>query len=331
MTPKFRYRLAILLAPLLCAASLLSGTPTSAQNWPTKPIRLIIPYPPGGQTDIVGRWLGARLSDALGQPVVIDNRAGAQGIIGMTVAKNAEPDGYTFVYSNVSISLINRFAHAKLPYDVLTDFEPVSLIGDTTLGLAVPANAGLDSLDALVRYVKANPGKTSFASFGVGSSAHIYGEMFNGAAGLDMLHVAYRGTAPATADVVAGVVLAGYIDFASLGPMVDAGKLKVLAVTGTQRWPLYPDFPTFAELGYPLNLAGWAGIMAPKGTPRQIVDRMSQEIAKQLRTPEGRKDMLEKGGIIANGSSPEEFAALLVRDAPRWGEAFARSGVKPQE
>ena len=280
---------------------------------------------------MVGRWLGARLSAVLGQQVVMDNRVGAQGIVGMSAAKGAAPDGYTFVYSNVSISLINRYAHARLPYDALTDFEPVSLLGYTTLGLAVPQASGLKTLDELVRHVKANPGKTTYASFGIGSTAHIYGEMFNGAAGLDMAHVPYKGTAPATLDVAAGRATAGYIDFASMGPMIQGGKLVVLAVTGTQRWPQQPNVPTFGELGYPLDLPGWAGIMAPKGTPQPIVERMSQEIARIMQTPEGKADMIDKGGIIAVGSTPGEFTERLRRDAPRWGEAFARSGVKPQE
>ena len=202
-----------LMFSLVCCA--VPSAPALAQAWPAKPIRLIIPYPPGGQTDIVGRWLGGKLATALGQPIVIDNRVGAQGIVGMSAAKAAEADGYTYVYSNVSISLINRYAHAKLPYDVLTDFEPVSLIGYTTLGLAVPAESGLKTLADLIRYVKANPGKTTFASFGIGSTAHIYGEMLNGAANLDMAHVPYKGTAPATIDLVAGRATAGYIDFST--------------------------------------------------------------------------------------------------------------------
>ncbi|MGE0873103.1 MAG: Bug family tripartite tricarboxylate transporter substrate binding protein [Burkholderiales bacterium] len=321
-------------AALLCAFSAfaaLQASPALSQAWPTKPVRLIIPYPPGGQTDIVGRWLGAKLAPVLGQQFVMENRAGAGGILAMNAAKAAEPDGYTFVYTNVSISLINRFAYAKLPYDVLTDFEPVSLIGYTTLGLAVPTTSGIKSLAELIRYVKANPGKTSFASFGKGSTAHIYGEMLNGAAGLDMTHVPYKGTAPATIDVVAGRTTAGFIDFSSMGAMIQAGKLGVLAVTGTQRWPQHPDVPTFGELGYPLDLPGWAAIVAPKGTPRAITDRLSQEIGKLMRTPEGKKDMVEKGGIIAVGSTPAELAEVLKRDAPRWGQAFERSGVKPQE
>ena len=318
-----------LMFSLVCCA--VPSAPALAQAWPAKPIRLIIPYPPGGQTDIVGRWLGGKLATALGQPIVIDNRVGALGIVGMSAAKAAEADGYTYVYSNVSISLINRYAHAKLPYDVLTDFEPVSLIGYTTLGLAVPAESGLKTLADLIRYVKANPGKTTFASFGIGSTAHIYGEMLNGAANLDMAHVPYKGTAPATVDLVAGRATAGYIDFSSMGAMIQAGRLTVLAVTGTRRWPVYPDVPTFGELGFPLDLPGWAGIMAPKGTPRAVIERMGQEIARSLKTPEGQKDLVEKGGIIAVGSTPAEFADVLKRDAPRWGEAFARSGVKPQE
>jgi tripartite-type tricarboxylate transporter receptor subunit TctC len=302
-----------------------------AQAWPAKPIRLVIPYPPGGQTDIVGRWLGNKLSPVLGQPIVIDNKAGAQGIVGMTAAKSSDPDGYNFIYSNASITIINKFAHAKLPYDGLADFETVTLMGFTPLGLAVTPALGVKNLDELIRYVKANPGKTSFASFGNGSTAHMYGEMLNGAAGLDMLHVPYKGTAPAMADVVAGRATAGYIDFSTMGSMIQAGKLQVLAVTGTRRWPVYPDVPTFGEAGFPLDMAGWAGIMAPKGTPRAAIERMSVEINRIIQSPEGTKDLLEKGGIIAAGTTPAEFTDMIKRDMPRWGEAFKRSGVKPQE
>ena len=316
--------LAILFAAVPVSASL-------AQAWPAKPIRLVIPYPPGGQTDIVGRWLGNKLSPVLGQPIVIDNKAGAQGIVGMTAAKSSDPDGYNFIYSNASITIINKFAHAKLPYDGLTDFDTVTLMGFTPLGLAVTPALGVKNLEELIRYVKANPGKTSFASFGNGSTAHMYGEMLNGAAGLDMLHVPYKGTAPAMADVVAGRASAGYIDFSTMGSMIQAGKLQVLAVTGTRRWPVYPDVPTFAEAGYPLDMAGWAGIMAPKGTPRAVIERMSVEINRIIQSAEGTKDLLEKGGIIAAGTTPAEFTDMIKRDMPRWGEAFKRSGVKPQE
>lgn len=318
----------------LFLALLFAAVPVSAsfaQAWPAKPIRLVIPYPPGGQTDIVGRWLGNKLSPVLGQPIVIDNKAGAQGILGMTAAKSSDPDGYNFIYSNASITIINKFAHAKLPYDGLTDFDTVTLMGFTPLGLAVTPALGVKNLGELIRYVKANPGKTSFASFGNGSTAHMYGEMLNGAAGLDMLHVPYKGTAPAMADVVAGRASAGYIDFSTMGSMIQAGKLQVLAVTGTRRWPVYPDVPTFAEAGYPLDMAGWAGIMAPKGTPRAAIERMSVEINRIIQSAEGTKDLLEKGGIIAVGTTPAEFTDMIKRDMPRWGEAFKRSGVKPQE
>jgi len=319
-----RFFLALLLAAV-------PGAMVSAQTWPAKPIRLVIPYPPGGQTDIVGRWLGSKLSPVLGQPIVIDNKAGAQGILGMQAAKAADPDGYNFIYSNASITIINKFAYAKLPYDGLADFETVTLMGFTPLGLAVTPALGVKNLEELIRYVKANPGKTSFASFGSGSTAHMYGEMLNAAAGLDMLHVPYKGTAPAMADVVGERATAGYIDFSTMGSMIQAGKLRVLAVTGTRRWPVYPDVPTFGEAGFPLDMAGWAGIMAPKGTPRAVVDRMSTEINRIIQSPEGTKDLLEKGGIIAVGTTPAEFTEMIKRDMPRWGEAFKRSGVKPQE
>jgi tripartite-type tricarboxylate transporter receptor subunit TctC len=324
------------LALLVASAALVAAGTAWAQatNWPIpgKPIRIVLPFPAGSGTDGNVRTIAKQLQDQLGgHPVIVDNKPGAGTFIGAQEVARATPDGHTLLYTIVITHTQNPHLYAKLPYDALTDFEPVSLLGFTTLGLAVPQASGLKTLDELVRHVKANPGKTTYASFGIGSTAHIYGEMFNGAAGLDMAHVPYKGTAPATVDVAAGRATAGYIDFASMGPMIQGGKLLVLAVTGTQRWPQQPTVPTFGELGYPLDLPGWAGIMAPKSTPRLIIERMSQEITKIMQTAEGKADMLEKGGIIAVGSTPGEFADRLQRDAPRWGEAFAKSGVKPQE
>jgi tripartite-type tricarboxylate transporter receptor subunit TctC len=302
----------------------------AAQAWPNKPIRLIVPYPPGGQTDIVSRWLGEQLQPVLGQPIVIENRAGAQGIVGLTATKQAAPDGYTFTYANGSNLIINQFAYTKLPYAPLQDFEMVTQLGLASLGMVVPTSSGIKSVDDFVKSVKANPGKATFASFGAGSSSHLYGEMLKGFTKTDMVHVAYKGAGPAVQDIVAGVASMGIQDFAATGPFLQSGRLTLLAVTGPKRWPLYPDVKTFAELGYPLDLAGWNGIVAPKGTPKEIVERMSAEINKIIQSEAGRKRILELG-LLATGTTPAEFLDLMRSDTPRWGEVFKASGIKPEE
>jgi tripartite-type tricarboxylate transporter receptor subunit TctC len=323
MTAPLRWLAALLLAVLPLAQA-------HAQAWPNKPIRWIVPYPPGGQTDIISRWLGERLQTVLGQPIVIENRAGAQGIVGLQALKQSPADGYTVAYANVSNLAINQFAYVKLPYDPLEDFEFVSQIGLSSLGMVVPSSLGLKSVDDFVAHVRRNPGKTTFASFGAGSSSHLYGEMLKGAAKLDMVHVPYKGAGPAVQDIVGGNATMGIQDFAATGPFLQSGRLTLLAVTGPQRWPLYGDVRTFAEQGYPLDLAGWNGIVAPRGTPPAVVERLSQEINRIIQSPEGRQKILEMG-LLATGTTPAEFRAILTRDLPRWGEVFKASGVQPQQ
>ena len=298
-----------------------------AQNWPDKPVRLISPYPPGGQTDIVSRFLAERLSSVFGQPVIVENKVGAQGIVGLEAAKNAAPDGYTFVYTNVSNISINPHIYPTLPYDALKDFAPVTQLGLTVLGMVVPPSLGVKTLPEFIAYAKANPGKMSFASFGTGSTSHIYGEMLKGAAGIDMVHVPYKGAGPATQDVIAGHAQMGINDFAASGPHVRAGKLIALAVTGPTRWPALPEVQTFVEQGYPLELTGWNGIMAPAKTSKAIVERMSAEINRIIQSPAGREQML-KLGLLATGTTPDEFADVIRRDTPRWGEMIRRANIK---
>ena len=289
-----------------------------SQNWPDKPVRLVSPYPPGGQTDLVSRFLAERLSPVLGQTVVVENKAGAQGIVGLEAVKNSPPDGYTFVYVNVSNISINPHVHAKLPYDGLRDFAPVSQIGLSVLAMVVPASLGPKTLAEFIAYARSNPQKVSFASFGTGSTSHIYGEMLNGSAGINMLHVPYKGAGPATQDVVAGHAQMAIQDFAAVGPFVRSGRLIALAVTGPKRWPAFPDLQTFAEQGQPLDIAGWNGIMAPANTPRPIVERMSAEINRVIQSPDGRERMLQMG-LLATGTTPEEFA-----------EVIRKAGIKPE-
>jgi tripartite-type tricarboxylate transporter receptor subunit TctC len=318
-------------AALLAAAALsLAATSSSfAQAWPDKPVKLIAPYPPGGQTDLVSRFLADRLTPALGQTVIVENKTGAQGIVGLEAVKNSAPDGYAFVYVNVSNISINPHVHAKLPYDGLRDFAPVSQIGLSVLAMVVPPALGPRTLAEFIAYTKANPGKVSFASFGTGSTSHIYGEMLKGSAGIDMTHVPYKGAGPATQDVVAGHAQMAIQDFAAVGPFVRSGRLIALAVTGPKRWPAFPDLRTFAELGQPLDIAGWNGIMAPANTPKAIVERMSAEINKVIQSADGRDRMLQMG-LLATGTTPDEFAEVIRRDTPRWGEVIRKAGIKPE-
>ncbi len=305
------------------------STISNAQQWPNKPIRIIVPYPPGGQTDIITRWLGEKLAPVLGQPVLAENRAGAQGIVGLEAAKNAAPDGYTFVYSNVSNISLNPHMHEKLPYDGQKDFAPVTQLGLSVLAMVVPASLGPKTLKEFVAWAKANQGKVSFASFGNGSTSHVYGEMLKGAAGFDMVHVPYRGAGPAVQDIMAGHASTGIHDLASVGPHVASGKLVALAVTGPRRWPALPELPTFVEQGYALDIAGWNGIMAPAGTPQPVLDRMSAEINRIIQAPEGREQIL-KYGLLVTGTTPAEFADIIRRDTPKWGEVIKKAGIKAQ-
>ena len=317
------FRLALVLVALALSPF------ASAQNWPDKPVRLVAPYPPGGQTDLVARFLAERLTPVLGQTVVVENKAGAQGIVGLEAIKNAAPDGYSFVYVNVSNISINPHVHAKLPYDGLRDFAPVSQIGLSVLAMVVPAGLGPKTLAEFITYAKANAGKVSFASFGTGSTSHIYGEMLKGTAGIDMVHVPYKGAGPATQDVVAGHAQMAIQDFAAVGPFVRSGRLIALAVTGPKRWPAFPELRTFAEQGQPLDIAGWNGIMAPANTPKPILDRMSSEINRIIQSPDGREKMLQMG-LLATGTTPEEFAEVIRRDTPRWGEVIRKAGIKAE-
>ena len=260
---------------------------------------------------------------------MVENKTGAQGIVGIEAAKNSPADGYTFVYANVSNISINPHVYEKLPYDGLRDLAPVTQLGLTVLAMVVPSTLNVKSLKEFIEYSKANRGKVSFASFGAGSTSHIYGEMLKGAAGIEMTHVPYKGAGPAVQDTMAGHTQMAIQDLGSVGPHVASGRLVALAVTGPKRWPLLPDLPTFAELGYPLDIAGWNGIMAPAATPRPIIERMSAEINRVIQSPEGREQML-KFGLLATGTSPGEFAEVIRRDTPRWGEVIRKAGIKPQ-
>ena len=317
-----------MLAVLAGGLVLLAGN-AFAQAWPNKPIRLIAPYPPAGQTDVVSRYFADKLSAVLGQQVIVENKPGAQGMVGAEIAKNAAPDGYTFLYVNSSMMCINPFVYKKLPYDGFKDFVPVTQHGLAPLAMVVPPSLGLKSVKDFVEWARQRKGKVSFASFGTGSSSHIWGEMLNQAEKLEMTHVPYKGAGPAIQDTLAGHIPMTIQDLAAGGPAIFSGKLTPLAVTSTVRWPRLPDVPTFEQAGYKIDLVGWNAILAPAGTPRDIVDRMSAEIRKLVQTPEGKEKLLDMG-LLATGTTSAELAEIMRTGCAAWGDAVKRAGVEPE-
>ena len=314
---------------VLAGALLLLAAEANAQAWPNKPIKLVAPYPPGGQTDVVSRYFAERLSGVLGQQVIVENKAGAQGMVGAELVKNAAPDGYTFIYVNSSMMCINPVVYKKLPYDGFKDFVPVTQHGLAPLMMVVPPTLGPKSVKEFVVWANERKGKVNFASFGTGSSSHIWGEMLNQAEKLDMTHVPYKGAAPAIQDTLAGHIPMTIQDLAASGPAISGGKLTPLAVTSTVRWPRLPDVPTFGEAGYNIGLVGWNGILAPAGTPKEIVERVSAEIRKLVRTPEGKEKLLDMG-LLATGTTPMEMTEIMKTGCAAWGDAVKRAGVEPE-
>jgi tripartite-type tricarboxylate transporter receptor subunit TctC len=313
----------------LAGGLLLFAADASAQAWPAKPIKLIAPYPPGGQTDVVSRYFAEKLSGVLGQQVIVENKAGAQGMVGAELAKNAAPDGYTFVYVNSSMMCINPYVYKKLPYDGFKDFAAVTQHGLAPLVMVTPPSLGLKSVKDFVAWARDRKGKVNYASFGNGSSSHIWGEMLNQAEKLDMTHVPYKGAGPAIQDTLAGHIPMTIQDLAASGPSISGGKLSPLAVTSTVRWPRLPDVPTFEEAGYKINLVGWNGIMAPAGTPKEITERMSAEIRKLVQTPEGKEKLLDMG-LFATGTTSAEMTEIMKTGCAAWGEAVKHAGVEPE-
>jgi tripartite-type tricarboxylate transporter receptor subunit TctC len=311
----------------------LAAPPTVARAqdaaWPSRPIRLIAPYPPGGQTDIVARWLAERLRPVLPQPLVIENRAGAQGMIGTQFALAQPADGYTVLYVNASTTLINPIVHANPGYDTLRDMAPVVQMGTAALVLTVRPDRGLKTLADLIALAKRRPGELTYASFGIGSASHLYGSMLEKAAGIQMSHVPYRGSAPAVLDVVAGNAFLSINDEAVSVPQIRDGRLVALAVTGPGRLETLPEVPTFLEQGFGggLTQLGFNGLVMRSGTPPAIIQRFADAVLGVITPADGRTRLREMG-LVATGLGPERFAAQLRADAPGWAQAARDSGAR---
>ena len=325
---------AVVLAATLVAVSTPSIAQTQAQtqsqgyaNWPQKPIQLIVPFPAGGGTDIIARTVAQRLGPRLGTSIIVDNKPGASGVIGTQAVARAAPDGYTLVLGVTNTHAVNPTFFKSLPYDAQKDFQPISLLAMGPHVLVVNANTPAKTLPELVALIKSQPGKHTFASYGNGSTAHLLGEMMRDADKLEYTHVPYKGIPPALQDLLGERVTLLFSTTAAALPHIRSGKLRALAVTGEKRLDLLPDVPTMNELGRPeATLGHWYGLLAPAGTPAPIIDRLAREIAAVLQLPE-IKETYEQAGVEPTSSTPEQFAAFIRSEIPRWGRLVRISGI----
>ena len=316
---------------ILCAGMLLTlaATAAQAQAYPARPIRFVVPYAPGGPLDLIARAIGQKLTEATGQPVVVDNKPGAGGNIGADIVAKAAPDGYTIVMGAVATHAINPTLYPKIPYDPVKDFTPVAMVAVVPNVLVVNPALPVKSVKELIDFAKARPSYLNFASGSSGSTGHLAGELFNALAGVQMVHIPYKGGAPAMADLLAGQVQLMFDNLANALPQVKAGKLRALAVTTAQRSAFAPDLPTLAEAGVPgFDLTTWFGIFLPGNAPRDIVLRLNTEINKALSAPD-MKDRLEKmGAEPPANNTPERFAAFIKVEFDKYARVIKASGAK---
>jgi tripartite-type tricarboxylate transporter receptor subunit TctC len=302
----------------------------SLDRWPTKPVRWIVPYAAGGFSDIRARKIGIDLAKSLGQPVVIENKPGAGGVVGTDVVAKAAPDGHTFGMGNLAPLAVNVSLMKKLPYDPSKDVLAVVLLEKSPLILTAGPGLKANSLQELITYAKANPGKVGFASSGIGGAHHLSGEMLRQRAGIEIVHIPYKGGAPAAADLMAGhVPIMFELGYAAL-PSIKAGKIRAFAVTSTSRLALLPDVPTMVEAGVPgFESYNWQGIILPAGTPRAIVERLNRELNTILALPEQRDSITGNGGEVAGGT-PEAFRDFIRSETAKWAQVVRVAKIQPE-
>ena len=312
------------------AAAVLSLAPFAAlaqADFPAKPITIVVPFSAGGTTDILARVVGQYMSRDLGQPVVVDNRAGAGGNIGGQAAARSPADGYTLFMGTVGTHAINQSLYKKMPFDPIKDFAPLSRVAMVPNLLVANPSQPFKNVKEMIAYAKAHPGKINFGSSGNGSSIHLSGELFKQMAGVDMQHVPYRGSAPAVSDLLGGQISVMFDNMPSAIPHVKGGKLRALAVTTAKRSPALPDVPTIAEAGVPgYEATSWFGLLAPAGTPAPVVAKLNASILKALADPEVKKKLAEQGAEPF-GEKPEQFAAFIQSETLKWGKVVKESGA----
>jgi len=319
---------ALLLSPL---AAFAWSASIPAAEYPTRPVRLVVSFPPGGSADFQARILGPRLGEQLRQQIVIDNRAGGGGVIALETVARSHPDGHTLLLGPMSGLTINPAIYSKLPYDPVKDFDPISLTSRVTLALAAGPALPANSVKELIALAKGSPGKLSYGSTGIGNVTHLAGEMLKSLSGIDLVHVPYKGAGPQLIDVMSGNVAVGFVSLTAAIPHVRGGRLKAFVVTSKQRASAAPDIPTVAEVGLPdIEIAtGWFGILAPARTPRAVLSRLNTEIVKIVKTPEVQERFVGQGLDPAT-STADEFAALIRADLVRWAKVVKQAGIQAQ-
>jgi tripartite-type tricarboxylate transporter receptor subunit TctC len=317
-----KIRIFLVLALLACTP------PALADDYPSKPIRFVVPYPAGGPLDTVARLLGQKVSESMKQPVVIDNKPGAGGNIGADMVAKSPPDGYTILMGAVATHAINPTLYSSIPYDPVRDFVPVTQVASTPNVLVVNPSVPARDVREFIAYAKANPGKLNFGSGSTGSAGHLAGELFKTMAGVDMTHVPYKGAGPAMQDLIGGRIQLMFDNLASSLAQMRAGKVRALAVTTAKRTSLAPELPTIAESGLPgFDVSTWFGVFAPAKTPQPVVDRLYTEFTRALAMPEVREKMVNLGAEPV-GSRPAEFAAYIRSEAEKYARVIKASGAK---
>lgn len=319
-------------AILAGAAALAATGPGFAQSaaWPEKAVRIIVPLAPGGSVDLVARIVAEQLSAQFGRQVVIENLAGGGGTIGTGVAAKAGADGYTLVMGSSSTFGVNPSLMKNLPYDAKKDFEPISLVSFAPNLMVVPPSLGVNTLAEFVALAKKKPGELSFASSGTGGSPHLAGELFKREAGIDIIHIPYKGSGQAMSDLLAGRVSMSFATVIATQEQVAAGKLKALAITSKARMDTLPDVPTMAEAGFPgVQITAWNGLLAPAGTPTPIVEKIAAAVQQALRLP-AVADRLRKDGAVPVGSTPAEFRTYIADEIERWGRVIREANIVPE-
>jgi len=315
------------LAACLAFAAL---APAVAQQYPNRPIRFVVPFAPGGSTDTLARTLGQKLTDALQQQVVVDNRAGANGNIGMEIVARAAPDGYSIVLGYIANLGIGPGLYARLPFDPVRDYAPITQLATSPNILVAHPSLPVKSFRELIAYARANPGKLNYASASVASIGHLTGELLNHSAGIHMVHVPYKGSGQAVIDLLGGQVQTMFSGMSSVMQHIKAGKLRALAVTGAQRSPAVPDVPTIAESGFPgFEATAWYGVLAPAGTPKPVVTRLHGELVRALALPDV-KERLNGVGFELVGGTPEEFAALIKSEITKWTKVVRAAKIRAE-
>ena len=313
---------------LLFLAAVLLSCAAHAQSWPAKPVRFVVPFPPGGATDVAARALADKLSRALDQQFVVDNRAGASGGIGAAEVARSAPDGYTFLFAADPVETLH-LVMKSVQFDLERDFVPVTQVTTQPLAIAVHTSVPAKTIQEFIALARANPGKYSFGHSGLGSGQHLTGELFKKLAGIDMVQVPYKGGAPAVQDLVAGQIPVAVLGSTPLIPHHKAGRIRILAFTSKERFPTMPEIPTLWESGYAVDTGQWLGLLAPRGTSPEIVERLYAESRKALALEDVKARLLQ-AALLTVGSTPKEFGALIHADMERWTKLAHDAGIEPQ-